>query len=83
MIRRARRGTLTRETGESRHQGAVLLLLLHLVVLLVLLVELLEERRLLAANHDGAAVKHLVPRTQMTYAEYTGTGYGDYGDYAP
>ncbi|KAH8085128.1 hypothetical protein JL720_7854 [Aureococcus anophagefferens] len=35
------------------------------------------------ANHDGAAVKHLVPRTQMTYAEYTGTGYGDYGDYAP
>ena len=44
---------LTRESRPPIHH--VLVHLFHLVVLLVLLVELLEERRLLAADHDGAA----------------------------
>ena len=44
---------LTRESRPPLHH--VLVHLFHLVVLLVLLVELLEERRLLAADHDGAA----------------------------
>ena len=48
---------LTRESRPPLHH--VLVHLFHLVVLLVLLVELLEERRLLAADHDGAAAPDL------------------------